>query len=231
MAPLLSTHPSWEAEAGYAFQPFSIQTTESEFTFSRRAVALRSGPAGVAACNLALAWTAPALISTTDTDTGKGTGTGIGGVEESTLAGLLRGHKTVDPRGRGASGLCRRRMWGLAVEVAGLLPDSGSGSGSEYITEVRRALAGLVVESSSSLLSPATQDGEQKEEREMASQRQQQQQQEEEELGEEKEKEKGTYAAVKASPLLAARRKVKEDVRATALRGWVRNLGDDGFIL
>ena len=197
MVPLLSTHHSWTA--GYAFRPFSIRTTDSEFRFSRRAVGAAEG---ITPCNLALAWTAPALISTTDTDTGTGTGTGIGtrGVEESTLGGLLRGYKTVDPRGRGASVLCRRRMWGLAVEVAGLLPasGSGSGSGSEYITEVRRALAGLGVV-------------------------------EEEEL--EKEIEEGTYAAVKASPLLAARRKVKRDVRATALRGWIRNLGDDGFLL
>jgi tRNA-specific adenosine deaminase 1 len=40
-----------------------------------------------------------------------------------------------------------------------------------------------------------------------------------------------TYGEVKRSNLLQARRRVKEHVRAGALRGWAKNHGDDGFSL
>lgn len=39
----------------------------------------------------------------------------------------------------------------------------------------------------------------------------------------------GTYGALKKSPGLAMRSKVKEDVRKEALKGWVRNTGDEDF--
>lgn len=39
------------------------------------------------------------------------------------------------------------------------------------------------------------------------------------------------YGEVKKSGLLAARRRVKQDVQAGALRGWARNEGDDSFSL
>lgn len=39
----------------------------------------------------------------------------------------------------------------------------------------------------------------------------------------------GTYEALKNSPGLTMRHKVKEDVRREALKGWVRNTGDDDF--
>ncbi|CAI6333175.1 unnamed protein product [Periconia digitata] len=39
----------------------------------------------------------------------------------------------------------------------------------------------------------------------------------------------GTYGKVKESGILGARRRVKRDVRSAALKGWVRNEGDDGF--
>jgi tRNA-specific adenosine deaminase 1 len=38
---------------------------------------------------------------------------------------------------------------------------------------------------------------------------------------------KGTYAAVKEGELLVARRRVKEEVRQKALKGWLRNTGDE----
>ncbi|KAK0653840.1 putative tRNA-specific adenosine deaminase [Cercophora samala] len=45
-----------------------------------------------------------------------------------------------------------------------------------------------------------------------------------------KELRRGTYDGVKeGSELLEARRKVKDQVRAEALKGWVRNTGDGGF--
>lgn len=46
-----------------------------------------------------------------------------------------------------------------------------------------------------------------------------------------RELQKGTYDEVKGGVLLEARRKVKEEVRAEALKGWVRNTGDGGFSL
>ncbi|KAF1958331.1 hypothetical protein CC80DRAFT_490928 [Byssothecium circinans] len=41
--------------------------------------------------------------------------------------------------------------------------------------------------------------------------------------------EKKTYKEVKQTELLAPRRKVKDDVRKAALKGWVQNVGDDAF--
>ncbi|KAK3310895.1 adenosine deaminase/editase [Chaetomium strumarium] len=42
---------------------------------------------------------------------------------------------------------------------------------------------------------------------------------------------KGTYGGVKEGELLDARRRVKEEVRQKALKGWLRNTGDDKFRL
>ena len=39
----------------------------------------------------------------------------------------------------------------------------------------------------------------------------------------------GTYGTLKDGPELTMRSKVKEDVRKEALKGWVRNTGDDDF--
>lgn len=41
--------------------------------------------------------------------------------------------------------------------------------------------------------------------------------------------EDGLYKDLKGGKVLADRRQVKEDLRAGALKGWVRNTGDDGF--
>lgn len=41
--------------------------------------------------------------------------------------------------------------------------------------------------------------------------------------------ENGTYQELKEGEALGGRRRVKEDVRADALKGWVRNTGDEGF--
>lgn len=40
---------------------------------------------------------------------------------------------------------------------------------------------------------------------------------------------KGMYTSVKESEVLEERRKTKDDVRKTGLKGWVRNTGDDDF--
>ena len=39
----------------------------------------------------------------------------------------------------------------------------------------------------------------------------------------------GTYGEAKEGELMASRRQVKEEVRRAALKGWVRNTGDEGF--
>ncbi|KAK4102972.1 hypothetical protein N658DRAFT_423017 [Parathielavia hyrcaniae] len=46
-----------------------------------------------------------------------------------------------------------------------------------------------------------------------------------------KELEKGTYDGLKEGELLAARTRIKEEVRTEVLKGWLRNCGDGGFTL
>ncbi|RYP71600.1 hypothetical protein DL771_004726 [Monosporascus sp. 5C6A] len=228
---------------GYAFRPFEVRTTGLEFAFSRREV---SRSEKTAASNLAVAWTAaptslpipssPPLAPTTSTptpsiplaaspspppdstshphpepelrpnstlnpastkspdatDAPTNAIRAPKGLEEATLGGTLQGRKQFDARG--ASFASRRRMWGLAAEVADLLAEANTGAGGGCVAgmgegteeagvaEIRRALASA-----------------------------------------------RTYGELKASRVLAARRKMKEDVRAEALKGWARNLGDDGF--
>lgn len=41
----------------------------------------------------------------------------------------------------------------------------------------------------------------------------------------------GTYEEMKEAEVLSVRRKVNEDVKAQALKGWVRNAGDEGHVL
>ncbi|RYO88956.1 hypothetical protein DL764_008646 [Monosporascus ibericus] len=188
---------------GYSFRPFEVRTTGLEFAFSRREV---SRSEKTATSNLAVAWTAaptslpiptspPPLAPTTSTptpsildaaDAPTNAVRAPKALEEATLGGALQGRKQFDVRG--ASFASRRRMWGLAAEVADLLAatnkGAGMGEGTEEagVAEIQRALAGA-----------------------------------------------RSYGELKVSRLLAARRKMKEDVRAEALKGWARNLGDDGF--
>lgn len=42
---------------------------------------------------------------------------------------------------------------------------------------------------------------------------------------------KRRYVDVKGDELFEARKKVKEDVKTSGLKGWVRNTGDDNFEL
>ncbi|KAK3363342.1 adenosine deaminase/editase [Lasiosphaeria hispida] len=89
--------------SGYAFVPFQVETTGLEFDFSKRTVAARSDK--TSASNLAVAWVRS-------------------GIEEGLIGGVMQGRKQFDLRG--ASAVSRRRMWGLAAEIAGLL-----GAGAE----------------------------------------------------------------------------------------------------
>ncbi|KAI1803489.1 adenosine deaminase/editase [Daldinia bambusicola] len=186
----------------YRFRPFVVETTTSEFAYSQRAVAntnayanangiisdnehaSNAGAAKVAASNISAAWTRS-------------------GLEETTLGGILQGRKQGAADARGASFASRRRVWGLALEVAGLLilrqGKHGEGEGqrergdeegdarrdhsSARIAEIRKAL------------------------------------------------EAETYGGMKGCELLEPRRRAKDKARAEALKGWVRNLGDESFTL
>lgn len=134
--------------SGYQFRPFEVQTTGLEFMFSRRARGDEATTKYVAS-TLATAWNAR-------------------GLADNVIGGVLQGRKQTDPRGGNA--VCRRRLWGLAQEIASL-----AGTDDAAARQV------------------------------------------------------GTYGDFKEGDALDDRRRVKEDLRAEALRGWVTNAGDEGF--
>ncbi|KAH6661974.1 adenosine deaminase/editase [Halenospora varia] len=80
-------------EGGYSFKPFKLVGTTKEFAHSRR----QKGD--LIPSNISSAWT--------PRDT------------ETIIGGTLQGRKQFDPRG--ASRVCKRRMWKLALEVAVLV--------------------------------------------------------------------------------------------------------------
>ncbi|TVY36809.1 tRNA-specific adenosine deaminase [Lachnellula occidentalis] len=75
---------------GYSFQPFRVLSTDSEFAFSRRSAE------DAVPSNLASSWTPNG--------------------SETLIGGTLQGRRQFDVRG--ASRVCKRRMWKLALEVA-----------------------------------------------------------------------------------------------------------------
>ncbi|TVY25543.1 tRNA-specific adenosine deaminase [Lachnellula hyalina] len=77
-------------EGGYSFKHFRILSTEKEFAFSRRSAK------DVVPSNIASSW----MPNSTET----------------LIGGTLQGRKQFDVRG--ASKVCKRRMWKLALEVA-----------------------------------------------------------------------------------------------------------------
>ncbi|KAF2449769.1 hypothetical protein P171DRAFT_427928 [Karstenula rhodostoma CBS 690.94] len=91
MAPAVEKAPAWEG--GYRWSAFSVVGTTREFVWSRRMV---PPAARAASSNLSAVWT-PAW-------------------QETVIGGVLQGRKQFDPRG--ASRICRRGMWEVAVRVA-----------------------------------------------------------------------------------------------------------------
>lgn len=77
---------------GYVFKPFKVVGTGREFEYSRRQV----GQGEIASSNISSSWTP--------------------GGSETVIGGTMQGRKQFD--GRGASRVCKRRMWRLALEVA-----------------------------------------------------------------------------------------------------------------
>ncbi|KAI8948113.1 adenosine deaminase/editase [Xylaria longipes] len=187
MAPLAT---QTQQDGGYAFRPFSVETTDLEFAFSRRSTTLTLPPS----CSPRTKIT-PSNLSTAHTASSR---------TETTLNGVLQGRKASAADVRGASFASRRRMWGLAVEVADVLTPT-----EPAVLQIRDALG------ATSPLADA-------------------------ETGKGKGRGKGellgasagvTYAHVKNCALLGPRGRVKDAARREALRGWVRNLGDEDFVL
>jgi tRNA-specific adenosine deaminase 1 len=88
------TIQSWRE--GYRWQPFTVRTTQREFTWSRRSVAAHEK---AVASNLSAVFT-PSW-------------------QETLIGGVLQGRKQMDPRG--ASKICRRSAWMLAAQIASIV--------------------------------------------------------------------------------------------------------------
>jgi tRNA-specific adenosine deaminase 1 len=143
MAPIVGKDQDWRG--GYKFKPFKVVGTEKEFRYSRRQY-LGKGEKLVTS-NISAAWTSR--------------------WSETSIGGTIQGKRQFDARG--ASRVCKRRTWKLALEIA-------------------RAVGVPAIERALSV---------------------------------------ATYGEVKMRLLLRERRRVKEAVREDALKGWVRNEGED----
>lgn len=115
----------------YSFKPFSVETTELEFDYSKRSVSAKTEK--ISASNVAAAWSRS-------------------GVEESIVGGVVQGSKTTDVRG--ASSMSRRRMWSSVRTLAHRLgesydelqktlcaPEYGKVKESEFLAGRRRTIA------------------------------------------------------------------------------------------
>lgn len=80
---------------GYSFTPFAIETTSTEFEYSKQVVGGKA--AKISASNLAAAWSAS-------------------GLEESTIGGIIQGRRANDLKC--ASGASRRELWAAARRIA-----------------------------------------------------------------------------------------------------------------
>lgn len=195
---------------GYAFRPFKIKTTDLEFAFSRRSPTTTTtitpttpGPNPTSHPNKIT----PSNLATAYTASGR---------SETTLNGVLQGRKASSADIRGASFASRRRTWGLAVEVAGFLElelllqseggEEQQSSNNSNNTQIRVALGAVSasLHPDSPSLSPSA---------------------------EESVKATVTYGDMKNHPLLESRRRIKDVTRRLALKGWVRNLGDEDLVL
>ncbi|KAJ4304844.1 hypothetical protein N0V90_000372 [Kalmusia sp. IMI 367209] len=80
-------------QGGYTWHAFEVHSTHREFDWSRRAIrdGLKAAPS-----NLSAVWT-PMW-------------------QETLIGGVLQGRKQFDPRG--ASAICRRSMWKVALQIA-----------------------------------------------------------------------------------------------------------------
>ncbi|KAI1346121.1 adenosine deaminase/editase [Xylaria sp. FL0043] len=234
MACLATTQNNNQAQAGgYSFRPFTVKTTDLEFSFSRRSVVISptitDAKPKITPSNLSVALTASNR-------------------QETTLNGVLQGRKASEAHVQGASFASRRKIWGLAVEVASLLSPSENGESNENNENsnnnnnnsddniedenTRRIQRALGVPPSSRVMTriPTTTEtipvgaAQFPLEIETGAEK-------EAEVEIEVEPETRTYADLKNTPILGPRRRAKQIARSVALKGWVRNTGDDDFVL
>jgi tRNA-specific adenosine deaminase 1 len=155
----------------YSFREFKVLMTEKEFVYSRRQ-ALKPGEKLVPSNIASISGLSPAD-------------------SETLIGGTLQGRKQFSLPG--ASRVCKRRMWRLALTVAGiacqhiLINDRDNRKPEENEDELMADHP--IVKSLKAK----------------------------------------TYAEVKEGNLLKERMEVKKEVRETALMGWVRNEGGEGF--
>ncbi|KAI0401565.1 adenosine deaminase/editase [Xylaria palmicola] len=187
MAPLVSARDA--SVGGYAFRPFEVRTTDREFAFSRRRPARAASPAP---SNPAAEGDPARAVRLTPSNLAAALA--ASGREETTLNGVLQGRRAAEADARGASFASRRRMWALAVEVAGLL-------GGEDGACIRRALGATVTTTTTTTTTSASAPA------------------------------GVTYGDVKGTALLGPRWRAKDAARRLALKGWVRNSGDEDFVL
>ena len=83
---------------GYAYHPFSVKPTETDFPYSRRN-ANSSSKNAIKSCNISATWN-PRL-------------------QETLINGVLQGRKQTDPKG--ASALSKTKMWALLLDINRLL--------------------------------------------------------------------------------------------------------------
>lgn len=223
MAPLRNLSRGWGG--GYRFQPFRVKTTDFEFAFSRQSTTISPLPSLLPFHSLS--HSSPSSIATlSPTDPSSGlkpksrtatsnlsTALTASGREETTLNGVLHGRKAADADIRGASFASRRRMWSLAVEVASsLTEDKLKASQTQDVQQAFGATASSASTSSSSVMASNTPTATRAE-------------------AESETECRKTYADVKNTPLLEPRWHAKEAARRLALKGWLRNTGDEGFAL
>ncbi|KAI1275423.1 adenosine deaminase/editase [Xylaria sp. FL0933] len=236
----LATQNNDRAQAGgYSFRPFAVKTTDLEFSFSRRSVVIipptpLSSPITDTEANIninitidtPLAFpkikTTPSNLSVALTASNR---------QETTLNGVLQGRKASEAHVLGASFASRRKIWGLAVEVASLLPSSVNNDNSED-ENTRRIQRALGVPPSSRVMMRIPTTTETKPVGAAQSPLETETEAEKEaEVEIEIEPETRIYADLKNTPLLEPRRRAKQIARSVALKGWVRNVGDDDFVL
>ncbi|KAI1423439.1 adenosine deaminase/editase [Xylaria sp. FL1777] len=191
MASLATQDNNWSRSGGYSFQPFTVKTTDLEFAFSRRTAMTLLTPSPSPPITDVKPKITPSNLSVALTAFNR---------EETTLNGVLQGHKASQAHIRGASFASRRSLWLQAVEVASLLSEDGSGN-TQQIQQALGVpcLSTTTTTTAAAEASPAT--------------------------------ETKTYRDLKNTPLLEPRRRAKQAARSVALKGWVRNIGDEDFVL
>jgi tRNA-specific adenosine deaminase 1 len=171
---------------GYAFKEFRILTTEKEFEYSRRQ-ALQAGEKLVSSNIASISGTHPTA-------------------SETLIGGTLQGRKQFSFPG--ASRVCKRRMWQLALSIAVIA------SPQVLINLDKRKPE--KDESYPDFKGFTLRNGD--DEKRL--------------LGDHpivQSLKAETYAKFKKGKLLEERKRVKREVRETALKGWVRNEGGEGF--